>query len=183
MVPLEAFSTAAPHSSIAFCSGWVAGTQCEILRLTCLSCARAGPATAATTAPSNNARSFIQVLPLLWVPSVCDARAFIVSSLSPTKPRRLRHLQKAYQHAVGVARAGAEDDAAVQPRQVGGRRLAAHGRAEIDLSRIDRQAARQPVHRLGRRMAQTGTLDIDQRAGVRLEHIARVDLGAPVVAP
>src|ERR1043165_8828555 len=32
MVPFDAFSTDAPHSSSAFCSGCAGGTQCEIFR-------------------------------------------------------------------------------------------------------------------------------------------------------
>src|SRR5262249_5559392 len=48
MVPPDAFSTAAPQSSSAFCSGCDAGTQCEIFRLM-VSSARAGAAVAATS--------------------------------------------------------------------------------------------------------------------------------------
>ncbi len=42
MVPPEAFSTAAPQSSSAFCSGCDAGTQCEIFSSKVFSCANAG---------------------------------------------------------------------------------------------------------------------------------------------
>src|ERR1700716_1945241 len=44
MVPFDAFSIDAPHSSIAFCSGCVGGTQCESLRSKVLSCASAADA-------------------------------------------------------------------------------------------------------------------------------------------
>src|SRR5580704_10090335 len=42
MVPPDSFSTAAPQSSSAFCSGCEAGTQCEIFRLKVFSCPNAG---------------------------------------------------------------------------------------------------------------------------------------------
>jgi len=44
MVPFDAFSTDAPHSSIAFCSGCVGRTQCESLSSKVLSCASAADA-------------------------------------------------------------------------------------------------------------------------------------------
>src|SRR6266851_2012707 len=44
MVPFEAFSIEAPHSSIAFCSGCVGGTQCESLSSNVLSWASAADA-------------------------------------------------------------------------------------------------------------------------------------------
>src|SRR4029078_6519286 len=44
MVPFDAFSTDAPHSSIAFWSGCDGGTQCESLRSKVLSCASAADA-------------------------------------------------------------------------------------------------------------------------------------------
>src|ERR1051326_9207527 len=53
MVPPEAFSTAAPQSSIAFCSGCEAGTQCEIFNSKVFSCANAG----VTLAASSNAKN------------------------------------------------------------------------------------------------------------------------------
>src|SRR3954451_5156033 len=51
MVPPDAFSTAAPQSSSAFCRGWEAGTQCDSFSSKVLSCANAG----VTLAASNNA--------------------------------------------------------------------------------------------------------------------------------
>ena len=53
MVPPEAFSTAAPQSSSDFCSGWEAGTQCEIFSSKVFSCANAG----VTLAASSNAKN------------------------------------------------------------------------------------------------------------------------------
>src|SRR4029077_119331 len=41
MVPPESFSTDAPHSSRAFCSGCDGGTQCDSLSSNVLSCASA----------------------------------------------------------------------------------------------------------------------------------------------
>src|SRR5262245_22757504 len=56
MVPPEAFSTEAPHSSIAFCSGCVAGPQWDSRKLNVLSCANAGTATAVRAAAIKTAR-------------------------------------------------------------------------------------------------------------------------------
>src|SRR5215510_13531267 len=53
MVPPEAFSTAAPQSSIAFCSGCEAGTQCEIFNSKVFSCANAGVTLAASSSAKN----------------------------------------------------------------------------------------------------------------------------------
>src|SRR6185312_6382439 len=50
MVPPESFSTEAPQSSSAFCSGCDGGTQCDSLSSKVLSCADA-----ALTAPANAA--------------------------------------------------------------------------------------------------------------------------------
>src|ERR1700721_1207956 len=47
MVPFEAFSTEAPHSSSAFCSGCAGGTQCDSFKSNVLSCAPAGGAAGA----------------------------------------------------------------------------------------------------------------------------------------
>ena len=63
MVPPEAFSTAAPQSSIAFCSGCEAGTQCEIFSSKVLSCANAG----VTLAASSNAKNVF----LIDIVSLC----------------------------------------------------------------------------------------------------------------
>src|SRR5215467_13060853 len=60
MVPLDAFSTDAPHSSIAFCSGCVAGTQCDSLSWNVLSWAAAGSTSAVSAALINTARNFIK---------------------------------------------------------------------------------------------------------------------------
>src|SRR6185295_4404493 len=65
MVPFDAFSTDAPHSSIDFCNGCVAGTQCDSLSVKFLSCANAGVASAASAAPINYVRIFIASLPWL----------------------------------------------------------------------------------------------------------------------
>src|SRR5260221_5741267 len=51
MVPPDAFSTAAPQSSSAFCSGCDAGTQCDSFSSKVFSCANAG----VTLAASSNA--------------------------------------------------------------------------------------------------------------------------------
>src|SRR4029077_7500655 len=59
MVPPEAFSTSAPQSSIAFCSGCVGGTQCDSLSSTVLSSAEAAPA--ASTSPRNTAPQRISI--------------------------------------------------------------------------------------------------------------------------
>src|ERR1700739_1249297 len=61
MVPPEAFSTEAPQSSSAFCSGCEAGTQCEIFRSKFLSCANAG----VTLAASSNAKNAFLISSLL----------------------------------------------------------------------------------------------------------------------
>jgi hypothetical protein len=44
MVPFEAFSMSAAHSLVAGTRGCAGGSQIEILRSTCLSCAASGPA-------------------------------------------------------------------------------------------------------------------------------------------
>src|SRR5580765_2980741 len=46
MVPFEAFSTEAPHSSSAFCSGCAGGTQCDSFRSKVFSWAKADVAAA-----------------------------------------------------------------------------------------------------------------------------------------
>src|SRR4051812_34672643 len=53
MVPPEAFSTAAPQSSSAFCKGCEAGTQCDSFSSKVFSWAKAGDTAAATTTASN----------------------------------------------------------------------------------------------------------------------------------
>src|ERR1043166_7008535 len=53
MVPPDAFSTAAPQSSSAFCSGWEAGTQCDSFSSKVFSCASAGDTKAANNTASN----------------------------------------------------------------------------------------------------------------------------------
>ena len=53
MVPPHSFSTAAPQSSSAFCSGCDAGTQCDSFRSKVFSCANAG----VTLAASSNAKN------------------------------------------------------------------------------------------------------------------------------
>src|SRR2546422_7724031 len=61
MVPFDAFSTEAPHSSIAFCSGCDGGTQCESLSSTGLSWVSPAQGQAsASAAPSANAPDFIE---------------------------------------------------------------------------------------------------------------------------
>ena len=62
MVPPEAFSTDAPQSSSAFCSGCDAGTQCDSFSSKVLSCANAG----VTLAANSNAKNafLIDVLSL-----------------------------------------------------------------------------------------------------------------------
>ncbi len=56
-MPFEAAFTEAPQSSIALCSGWDGGTQCDSRRATGLSCAKAAVAenrTAAATASTRD---------------------------------------------------------------------------------------------------------------------------------
>src|SRR5260221_9028249 len=53
MVPPEAFSTAAPQSSSAFCSGCDAGTQCDSFSSKVFSCANAGVTPAASSNANN----------------------------------------------------------------------------------------------------------------------------------
>ena len=53
MVPPDSFSTAAPQSSSAFCSGCDAGTQCDSFSSKVFSCANAG----VTLAASSNAKN------------------------------------------------------------------------------------------------------------------------------
>ena len=53
MVPPESFSTAAPQSSSAFCSGCDAGTQCDIFSSKFFSCAIAGVTLAASSSAKN----------------------------------------------------------------------------------------------------------------------------------
>src|SRR5258706_934728 len=53
MVPPEAFSTAAPQSSRAFCSGCDAGTQCDSFSSKVFSCANAGVTPAASSNANN----------------------------------------------------------------------------------------------------------------------------------
>src|SRR5580704_16246153 len=53
MVPPDAFSTAAPQSSSAFCSGCDAGTQCDNFSSIVFSCASAG----VTLAANSNAKN------------------------------------------------------------------------------------------------------------------------------
>src|SRR4051794_22087081 len=53
MVPPDSFSTAAPQSSSAFCSGCEAGTQCDSLSSKVFSCANAG----VTLAANSNAKN------------------------------------------------------------------------------------------------------------------------------
>src|SRR5262245_39111173 len=57
MVPFEAFSTDAPQSSMAFCSGCVGGTQCDSLSSKVLSWASADEAMAMLAAPVTSAAS------------------------------------------------------------------------------------------------------------------------------
>jgi hypothetical protein len=53
IVPPDSFSTAAPQSSSAFCSGCEAGTQCDSFSSKVFSCASAG----VTLAASSNAKN------------------------------------------------------------------------------------------------------------------------------
>src|ERR1044072_1440184 len=53
MVPPDAFSTAAPQSSSAFCKGCDAGTQCDSFSSKVFSCASAGDIAAANNTASN----------------------------------------------------------------------------------------------------------------------------------
>src|SRR5665647_3066022 len=53
MVPPDAFSTDAPQSSSAFCSGCDAGTQCDSFRSKVFSCANAGVTLAASSSAKN----------------------------------------------------------------------------------------------------------------------------------
>src|SRR5215472_6834237 len=65
MVPFDAFSTEAPQSSSAFCSGCAGGTQCEILSSKVLSCATAAGAAASESpvaAAMNAARSHCECI-------------------------------------------------------------------------------------------------------------------------
>src|ERR1700677_395391 len=57
MVSPDAFSTAAPQSSSAFCSGCEAGTQCDIFSSKVFSCANAG----VTLAASSNAKNVLLI--------------------------------------------------------------------------------------------------------------------------
>src|SRR5260221_315169 len=57
LVPPDAFSTAAPQSSRAFCSGCDAGTQCDSLSSKVFSCAQAGVMAGVTLAASSNAKN------------------------------------------------------------------------------------------------------------------------------
>src|SRR6202049_3859365 len=53
MVPPDSFSTAAPQSSSAFCTGCDAGTQCDNFRSKVFSCANAGVTLAASSSAKN----------------------------------------------------------------------------------------------------------------------------------
>src|SRR6266581_4379974 len=57
MVPFDAFSTEAPHSSIAFCSGCDGGTQCESLSSTGLSWVSPAQGQASASAAERNMRN------------------------------------------------------------------------------------------------------------------------------
>src|SRR5580693_9802054 len=65
MVPPLSFSTAAPQSSSAFCSGCDAGTQCDSFSSKVFSCASAG----VTLAASSNANNVF----LIDIPSLVAA--------------------------------------------------------------------------------------------------------------
>ncbi len=54
MVPPDSFSTAAPQSSSAFCSGCDAGTQCDSFSSKVFSCANAGVTLAASSSANND---------------------------------------------------------------------------------------------------------------------------------
>src|SRR5664279_4476561 len=64
MVPPDAFWTAAPQSSSAFCSGCDAGTQCDSFSSKVFSCANAG----VTLAANSNAKNvfLIDIFSLLY---------------------------------------------------------------------------------------------------------------------
>src|ERR1700722_8192516 len=56
IVPPDSFSTAAPQSSNAFCSGCDAGTQCDSFSSKVLSCASAGVTPAVNSSPNTAAK-------------------------------------------------------------------------------------------------------------------------------
>src|ERR1700682_585406 len=77
MVPFEAFSTEAPHSSSALCSGCAGGTQCEIFSSKVLSWANADGAAASASpvaATMNVSRSHCECIESSLVVLPCCRR-------------------------------------------------------------------------------------------------------------
>src|SRR5579862_993387 len=93
-----------------------------------------------------------------------------------------RHLVKFEFYAGGLAFAGADDDALGDPAVARGAGLEEGGAAEIIAAGLDRPAGGERRHHLGRAVAQRQVADIDQRAVVGLQRIARLELRHAIAA-
>src|SRR5579872_1148046 len=107
MEPPESFSTAAPQSSSAFCSGCDAGTQCDSFSSKVFSCAIAGD-----TRPANSSAAkafFIEFTPsgqkgALWSAALLLNMLYITQSAFKTKvaPRPHRAARPLYDITTSV---------------------------------------------------------------------------------
>src|SRR5580698_8838057 len=101
MVPPDAFSTAAPHSSSDFCKGCDAGTQCDSFSSKVFSCAKAA---VVLTASSKASRAFLIGLPPRKKAAFAQPSLFNMLSRAHLafKARGLPgpHVQRAFQRAL-----------------------------------------------------------------------------------
>src|ERR1700674_4806162 len=92
MVPFESFSTEAPQSSSAFCSGCEGGTQCEILSSRVFSCASAQTVVAANRAsPLAAATAMARVL-AWWRDDMGLLLGPLVAAIEPQLGRAVKRI-------------------------------------------------------------------------------------------
>src|SRR5580704_9123027 len=120
----------------------------------------------------------------------CNAIASIVIAMQSRMPGdkrckcsiKSRHLVKFEFYAGWLAFAGADDDATRDPAIARGAGFEEGGAAEIIAAGLNRPAGGERRHHLGRTVAQRQVTDIDQRAVVGLQRIARLELRHAIAA-
>ena len=93
---------------------------------------------------------------------------------------RLHQLPEPHGYCIGKPRTGAREHALPDPSQCGRRCLELGAAAKVDLRRVHHLATHQARHQLGRAGPHGAVLHIDQVAAIRLQRVARVQLGQGV---
>src|SRR5438477_3954125 len=162
MVPFDACSIETPHCSIAFCNGWLGGTQCESLSSMVLSWAdapsvEASASAAAIMAAASFMTSSLANLPDGWpiYPAVFLDAGNHYRAAPASASRGRRRVDASGEARLHVGR----DRKRLEPARIGRIGAAPHPRLET----FDRKLARpgEPVHHIETRTAEFGDARFD----------------------